>query len=102
MLCTDGQTDVQTLILEELPFLENKAFFHKPGEKENFDFSRRRGQFGGCLKLNFVHHGPHNRYNITWMLHQIFMYSDNVRLAAGYIIYTPTLPHPSHHTERTN
>ena len=37
-----------------------------------------------------------NRYIITWMLHQIFTYSDKVRLAACYndeAPYLPPLPH---------
>ena len=44
-----------------------------------------------------------NRYNITWMLHQIFMYSDKLMLAAGYnndtkypLPFTPSPPLPSY------
>ena len=38
-----------------------------------------------------------NQYIITWMIHQIFMYSDKVKLTAGYnnnIPHPPPLSHP--------
>ena len=43
-----------------------------------------------------------NGYIITWILHQIFMFSNKVKQTAGLSPNPPPLPHPHPLNERTD